>query len=29
VGDGRGVNYATFHKELHDRLRAMFKPAKT
>lgn len=28
VGDGRGANYATFHKELHDRLRATFKPAK-
>ena len=28
IADGRGVNYATFNKELHERLRAAFKPAK-
>ena len=29
LGDGRGVNYATLSKDLHERLRAQFKLATT
>lgn len=28
LGDGRGVNYATTSRELHEQLKARFKPAK-